>query len=110
MRDGRAVVVKVQRPNIRELIVEDLEALTEFAHFLDAHTEVGKRYDFENMLKDLRTSLLRELDFKQEANNLLTFAENLREFDHIIIPDPIEDFCTSRVLTMEYIPARRSPI
>ncbi len=107
MRDGRAVVVKVQRPNIRELIVEDLEALTEFAHFLDAHTELGKRYDFENMLKDLRTSLLRELDFKQEANNLLTFAENLREFEHIVIPDPIEDFCTSRVLTMEYIPGKK---
>lgn len=107
LRDGSAVVVKVQRPNVRELIVEDLEALSEIAHFLDAHTELGKRYDFENMLKDLRTSLLRELDFKQEANNLLTFAENLREFEHIIIPDPIEDFCTSRVLTMEYIPGKK---
>src|SRR5882762_481175 len=70
MRDGRAVVVKVQRPNIREQIVEDLEALTEFAHFLDAHTEVGRRYEFENMLVNLRKSVLRELDFKMEANNL----------------------------------------
>jgi ubiquinone biosynthesis protein len=106
-RDGRAVVVKVQRPNIREQIVEDLEALGEIAQFLDAHTELGKRYEFENMLKDLRASLLRELDFKLEANNLLTFAENLREFDRIIIPDPVEDFCTSRVLTMEYIPGKK---
>src|SRR5205807_3877308 len=57
MRDGRAVVVKVQRPNIREQIVEDLETLTEIAQFLDAHTEVGKRYEFENMLHDLRRSL-----------------------------------------------------
>jgi ubiquinone biosynthesis protein len=107
MRDGRAVVVKVQRPNIREQIVEDLEALGEIAQFMDAHTELGKRYDFENMLKDLRASLLRELDFKLEANNLLTFAENLREFDRIIIPEPVEDFCTSRVLTMEYIPGKK---
>jgi predicted unusual protein kinase regulating ubiquinone biosynthesis (AarF/ABC1/UbiB family) len=107
MRDGRAVVVKVQRPNIREQIVENLEALGEIAHFLDAHTELGKRYDFENMLKDLRASLLRELDFKLEANNLITFAENLREFDRIIIPEPVEDFCTSRVLTMEYITGKK---
>jgi len=107
MRDGRAVVVKVQRPDIREQIVEDLEALGEIAHFLDAHTELGKRYDFVNMLKDLRASLLRELDFKLEANNLITFIENLREFDRIIIPEPIEDFCTSRVLTMEYIPGKK---
>lgn len=103
MRDGRAVVVKVQRPNIRDQIVDDLEALGQIAQFLDAHTELGKRYDFENMLNALRASLLRELDFKLEANNLITFAENLREFDRIIIPQPVEAFCTSRVLTMEYI-------
>src|SRR6266480_7201946 len=107
MRDGSAVVVKVQRPNIREQIVEDLEALGEIAHFLDAHTELGKRYDFENMLKDLRASILRELDFKLEANNLITFSENLREFERIIIPEPIEDFCTSRILAMEYIPGKK---
>ena len=107
MRDGRAVVVKVQRPNIREQIVEDLEALGQIAEFLDSHTEMGKRYDFANMLQGLRASLLRELDFKLEANNLITFAENLREFDRLIIPEPVEDFCTSRVLTMEYIPGKK---
>ena len=107
MRDGRAVVVKVQRPNIRDQIVEDLEALGQIAQFLDAHTELGKRYDFENMLDGLRASLLRELDFKLEANNLITFAENLREFDRIVIPEPVEAFCTSRVLTMEYIPGKK---
>ena len=107
MRDGRAVVVKVQRPNIRDQIVEDLEALGQMAEFLDAHTELGKRYDFANMLDGLRASLLRELDFKLEANNLITFAENLREFDRIIIPEPVEDFCTSRVLTMEYVAGKK---
>ena len=107
MRDYRAVVVKVQRPNIREQIVEDLEALGQIADFLDSHTELGKRYDFGNMLQGLRASLLRELDFKLEANSLITFAENLREFDRIIIPDPIEDFCTSRVLTMEYVHGKK---
>jgi predicted unusual protein kinase regulating ubiquinone biosynthesis (AarF/ABC1/UbiB family) len=107
MRDGRAVVVKVQRPNIREQIVEDLEALGQMAEFLDAHTELGKRYDFGNMLQGLRASLLRELDFKLEANNLITFSENLREFDRIVIPDPVEAYCTSRVLTMEYITGKK---
>lgn len=107
MRDGREVVVKVQRPDIREQIVEDLEALSEVAQFLDAHTELGQRYDFGNMLDGLRASLLRELDFKLEANNLITFAENLREFEGIIIPEPIEDYCTSRVLTMEYIQGKK---
>lgn len=107
MRDGREVVVKVQRPNIREQIVEDLESLEEMATFLDEHTEVGRRYEFGNMLHDLRRSLLREMDFKLEANNLITFAENLREFERIVIPQPIDDFTTSRVLTMDYIPGKK---
>lgn len=107
MRDGRAVVVKVQRPNIREQIVEDLEALEAVASFLDLHTELGKRYEFGNMLIGLRKSLLQELDFKTEASNLAMFADNLREFDRIVIPEPIMDYSTSRVLTMEFIPGKK---
>jgi len=107
LRDGRGVVVKVQRPAIREQIVEDLEALEEFAHFMDAHTELGRRYEFGNMLSGLRKSLLQELDFKSEANNLVMFAENLREFERIVIPEPVLDYTSSRVLTMEYIPGKK---
>ena len=107
MRDGRTVVVKVQRPDIRELIVSDLEALGEIAHFLDQHTELGKRYEFDNMLVNLRKSLLRELDFTIEANNLHTIGQNLSEFEDIVVPEPVDDFTTTRVLTMEYISGKK---
>ena len=107
MRDGRAVVVKVQRPNIRETIVGDLEALGEIAHFLDEHTELGKRYEFDNMLINLRKSLLRELDFTIEANNLRSIGQSLTEFEQVVIPEPIDDYTTTRVLTMEYIAGKK---
>jgi ubiquinone biosynthesis protein len=107
MRDGRQVVVKVQRPGVRETIVADLEALEEVAEFIDAHTDVGKRYEFSNMLVELRQSLLRELDFKQEAGNLRRLRSSLREFERIVIPEPIEDFTTSRVLTMDYVAGKK---
>ena len=107
LRDGFEVAVKVQRPDIRELIVEDLESLNEAARFIDAHTELGKRYEFQNMLQDLRRSLLRELDFKLEAMHLNTFADNLSEFERIVIAQPIDDFTTARVLTMSYISGKK---
>src|ERR1700679_3765134 len=44
LRDGRSVVVKVQRPDIRKQIAEDFEVLETIATFLNDHTEVGKRY------------------------------------------------------------------
>src|SRR4030095_3977121 len=107
LRDGTAVVVKVQRPVIREQIVEDLDGLNEVARFLYSNTSLGKRYEFENMLVELRRSLLRELDFHLEASNLIAFDTNLYEFEHIVLPEPIETFTTSRVLTMTYIEGKK---
>ncbi|MGA2176506.1 MAG: AarF/UbiB family protein [Verrucomicrobiota bacterium] len=107
MLDGRMVVVKVQRPGIREIIAEDMEVLEEIAGFLDKHTQWGKRYEFGKMLEEFRKSLWRELDYRQEARNLSTLGANLLEFAGIVVPTPIEDFTTSRVLTMEYIQGKK---
>jgi ubiquinone biosynthesis protein len=103
MRDGRRVAVKVQRPDIRERVAEDLEALEDIAEFLDDHTEMGRRYEFRKILEEFRRSLLRELDYRQEAQNLTLLRRNLSDFDKIVVPAPIDDYTTSRVLTMEYI-------
>ena len=107
MHDGRLVVVKVQRPGIREIITEDMEALEQIAGFLDEHTQWGRRYELGKMLDEFRKSLWRELDYRQEARNLRTLGANLLEFPSIIVPTPIEDFTTSRVLTMEYIRGKK---
>jgi ubiquinone biosynthesis protein len=107
LRNGRQVAVKVQRPGIREKMLEDLDALEEIAEFLDNNTEVGKRYEFTEMLDQFRKSLLRELDYRQEANNLTTIREQLQEFDSIIVPEPISDYTTSKVLTMEYVHGKK---
>jgi ubiquinone biosynthesis protein len=107
MRDGRDVVVKVQRPGIREEMSKDLEVLGDIASFLDAHTEAGRKYEFTPLLEEFRKSLLRELDYRLEARNLAIFAGNLREFEHIVVPRHVEDYTTSRVLTMEYISGKK---
>ena len=107
LRDGRQVAVKVQRPGIRDAMLEDLDALEEIAEFLDHHTAAGKRYEFCQMLDQFRKSLLRELDYRQEASNLSTIGHNLREFEHIIVPEPIADYSTSRVLTMRYVHGKK---
>lgn len=107
LRDGRAVVVKVQRPDIREQMVEDLEALTEVAEFLDQNTEVGRKYEFLPMVEELRRSLINELDYRQEARNLRTISANLEAFDRLVVPRPVEDYTSTRVLTMEHIHGRK---
>ena len=103
LRDGRPVVVKVQRPNIRLQIAEDFEVLEEIAGFLDDHTETGRRHRFRLVLEEFRTALQHELDYEQEAQNLIAIGENLREFDLIRVPQPVASYSTRSVLTMDYV-------
>ena len=107
LRDGRAVAVKVQRPGVREQILEDLEALAVLADLLDRYTEAGSRYEFGRLLDQMRTGLLAELDYRQEAQNLVEVGANLSRFERLVVPAPVPDYTTSRVLTMELIHGRK---
>jgi predicted unusual protein kinase regulating ubiquinone biosynthesis (AarF/ABC1/UbiB family) len=107
LRDGREVAVKIQRPHIRKEIAEDLEALQEIAEFMADHTEAGRRYRVVDILDEFRANLVRELDYRQEARNLTQLRENLERFRLIVVPMPVDDYTTSRVLTMEYIAGKK---
>lgn len=103
LRDGREVAVKIQRPGIRQVILEDLEAFGQITGLIDRHTEIGRRFAFSGMLDEFRKVLLRELDYRREALNLVTLADNLRSYQRLVIPRPVDDYTTSRVLTMDYV-------
>ncbi len=107
LRTGRCVAVKVQRPNIRQEIAADIEALEDIADFVDKHTEAGERVQFSAMLDEFRRSMMRELDYLQEAQHLTTLRRNLADFDLLIVPEPVMDYTTSRVLTMDYVSGRK---
>src|SRR5687768_6875014 len=85
LEDGREIVLKVQRPGLRERVLSDLEALDDVAAFLRDRTDFGTRYGIDLMFDEFRKSLVRELDFRQEAMHLLTISANLREVPEIIL-------------------------
>jgi len=103
LRDGRPVAVKVQRPRIRQIILDDFDALDEIAGTVDQYTEIGRQYVFRDILDNFRRTLFRELDYRQEAENQVTLAGNLADYKNILVPTPIGDYTTSRVLTMDFI-------
>ncbi len=107
LRDGRAVAVKIQRPDIHEELAKDLEALKELTTFADTNTDIGRRYHFGEMLEEFKENLARELDYRQEAKHLQIIAENLAEYENIVVPLPVDDYTTSRVLTMDYIRGKK---
>ncbi len=107
LRDARQVIVKIQRPEIRKQIAEDFEVLTQIAEFLDAYTDFGRRYRFLTVLEEFRVTIQKELNYEREAQNLVALGHNLREFPQIQVPQPVEDYTTRSVLTMDFVQGRK---
>lgn len=103
LRNGREVVVKVQRPDVRELVRDDMGVLAKLAALADARTQAGRRYGFTQLLRQFQRSLADELDYRREARNLVRMAELTADHDLLVVPQPVSDYTTTRVLTMDRI-------
>ncbi len=103
LRDGRRVVVKVQRPGIRETILEDMDALESLAKLVERHTDIGRRLALTDTVAEFRQTLLRELDFGREAQNLSRIGRMVEGYPRLFVPAPVPAFCGTKVLTMDYV-------
>lgn len=104
---GRMVAVKIQRPGIRKRFTEDLDTLKEMAALAVKHSKDAKKYAVDDMLEELRFILLNELDYAKEFQNLLIMRENLKEYDQIIVPEPVKEYSSSRILTMDFVEGKK---
>lgn len=99
---GENVAVKVQYPKIVEAIKNDLNHLHKFNNLL--HVLFPDRPDIDNLIDELKVSLVKECDYVQEKNEMDFFREALaQEIPEIIIPKTFSDFSTSEILTMELV-------
>jgi predicted unusual protein kinase regulating ubiquinone biosynthesis (AarF/ABC1/UbiB family) len=97
----------VQRPEIKNIVLKDFEALEQISKSIDGFTDLGRVYSFQSILEEFKRTLLMELDYKEEASNLKKLRENLFEYKRIVIPDPIDDYSTESVLTMEFVKGKK---
>jgi predicted unusual protein kinase regulating ubiquinone biosynthesis (AarF/ABC1/UbiB family) len=103
LRSGRDVAVKIQRPQVREQVLRDLDTLDDLAALIERFSSVARSLDVPRVLEEFRRTMLRELDYQQEARNMVSLSHQLRDFERIIVPLPVDDYTSSRVLTMDYI-------
>src|SRR5262245_47433854 len=97
---GEKVVIKVQRPDARELIEQDLALLEVFAEKAADRPGLKAVIDIGAVFEHLSTSLHRELDFRGEAENMVRMAEVIEPYPRLAVPDVYGDFSTSRFLVM----------
>src|SRR5262249_19517160 len=80
LRDGREVAVKVQRPGVRLRVADDLEVLAAVAELVERYSATAAHYEAVALVEQLRKSLLRELDYRAEAENMTVLGRNLARF------------------------------
>lgn len=102
-KDGETVVVKIQRPGIKEVIAADMDILKDLVNLLERYVPESKQYDPRGIREELEKSIRREIDFNNEARNIEVFRENFREEKGVFVPKVFWEMTTSKVLTMEFI-------
>ena len=107
LRSGKKVAVKIQRPGVRKNFTEDLDTLKELTDLAVKHSKTAKKYAVDEILDELRFILLNELDYVKEAENLIALGENTKKYPKIVIPQPVEGYSTSKILTMDYIDGQK---
>src|SRR5690606_26191160 len=100
--DGTEVVVKVQKPGVREIIQDDMDVLYFLAELFETHIEESRIFRPVETVREFERTLTLETNFAVEANNIRRFAENFDQDEHIRIPKVYKEFSSPEVLVMEY--------
>ena len=95
------VVVKIQRPNIQEIVEIDLKAIRVVGGWLKFYRPISKRADVPALIEEFNRVLHEEIDYINEGKNAEKFAKNFSDHSKVQVPSVYWDFTTRRVLTLQ---------
>ncbi|CAN5616922.1 hypothetical protein BH10CYA1_BH10CYA1_13060 [soil metagenome] len=107
LRDGRDVVVKVQRPGLPNIIAADVQILAAVADEVMTYPNLCRHTDWPGVVDEFARTIFEEIDYIREGRNADRFRHNFRNVDRICIPRIVWKLTGRRVLTIEYIPGAR---
>ncbi|MEH7442185.1 AarF/UbiB family protein [Bacillus sp. JJ1122] len=100
---GETVMVKIQRPGIRQVVYTDLEILMDLSKLIEQRYDWAEYYNLTEMVEELSESIRRELDYSEEARNTDIIQRQFEECESIKVPEIFHDYSTDQILTMEKI-------
>lgn len=100
---GKNVIVKVKRPGIQAMIEDDLLILKDLVKIIDTYSEIGDQMNLKHALVAFEKSILLELSLVNERNNIQQFAINFQNHPDTYVPKVYDEYCSNKVLTMEFI-------
>ena len=103
LRDGRSVVLKVQRPGIYAKMAQDMHLLHRASGIIRIVQKTGQVIDFDTVIDEMWSVAQQELDFMIEADHIREFTENNQDISYIAFPKVEWSLTTQKVLVMELI-------
>ncbi len=101
--DGRAIALKIRRPNVQEEMEADCRLVRFFGRFV-ARLPVAKSFPVNDAIVDVGAVLLRQTDFTLEASNHARLQRMFEGNADVLIPALHGDLCTADMLVMDFIP------
>lgn len=101
--NGEKVAVKVQKPDIEETIKTDIRIMKFLAQQSDKYLNQTKIYNLPTIVNEFEKSMLKEINYHEESRNIEIIAYNFKSIPYVHIPEIYNDYCTRKVLTMEFI-------
>jgi len=105
--EGETVAVKIRRPNIESLVEADLKVLRWSIPVLVRFIGEGRAFSLDSLADEFAKTIRQEMDYSRERDILEEIRGNFADNETIDIPEPLDDACSTRVLTMEYLPGTK---
>lgn len=103
LKNNKAVVVKIRRPNLEEKINKDIELMKFLAELLEKYFPQSKDFSPVNLIEEFEKSLMRELRLDREAKNIARFRKQFANDPLVNFPEVYWQYTSSDVLTMEFV-------
>ena len=101
--NGKAVVLKVLRPNVEAQIKADLQLMEQVAKIVEGLLRNNRRFRPAEVIADYKNTILGELNLKLEALNAIKLRNNFFDSNALYIPYVYEELCHKRLMVMERI-------
>jgi ubiquinone biosynthesis protein len=103
LMSGKEVVVKIQRPGVKEMVYRDLAILTDGVNRADRYLKKQGVLNAMDMVRSFERSMHKELDYRTEARNLERFRKLYKGHKNFVIPAAYREYSTEKVMVMEFV-------
>lgn len=103
LKTGEEVVLKVQRPNIQQMIEADILVMQKVARLFEKYNDQIARYHPTHLIESFERSIHEELQFQNEARNQKRFAKNFKGSPNLYVPKIHDQYSNKHIICMEYV-------